>query len=79
MDKNSLCEHLQKAMPDAKISVISEDNVHFQAHIVSEAFDGLSLVKRQQVVYQAMGHLISSGEVHALSLTTKTPKEVAND
>jgi len=65
-------------MPDAK--VVAEDmkgsGDHYQVAIVSSAFEGLSLVKRHQLVYKAVNEAMSSEAIHALSLRTNTPAEV---
>lgn len=62
-------------MPDARVTVTGDDGVHFDAIVVSPAFAGISPVKRQQMVYAALGDLITSGQVHALGLKTYTPQE----
>jgi acid stress-induced BolA-like protein IbaG/YrbA len=50
------------------------DGEHFEALIVSSAFDGLNRVKRHQLVYGALGERMRE-EIHALSMTTVTPEE----
>ena len=50
------------------------DGEHFEALIVSAAFDGLNRVKRHQLVYGALGERMRE-EIHALSMTTVTPAE----
>ena len=50
------------------------DGEHFEALIVSAAFDGLNRVKRHQLVYGALGERMRE-EIHALSMTTVTPTE----
>ncbi|HEX9276166.1 MAG TPA: BolA family protein [Casimicrobiaceae bacterium] len=52
------------------------DGQHFQALIVSEAFAGLSKVRRHQLIYAALGDRMRE-EIHALSMTTLTPAEWA--
>jgi acid stress-induced BolA-like protein IbaG/YrbA len=52
------------------------DGQHFEALIVSSAFEGLSRVKRHQLVYAALGERMRE-EIHALSMTTVTPAELA--
>jgi len=47
---------------------------HFDITIVSEKFAGLSLVKRHQLVYSAVQHLMNT-EIHALSIKAYTPQE----
>ncbi len=58
------CEHLE----------VQGDGQHFEAVIVSSAFDGKSRVQRHQLVYAALGERMRA-EVHALSMKTLTPAE----
>jgi len=53
------------------------DGQHFEALIVSTEFEGLSRVKRHQLVYGALGGRMRE-EIHALSMTTVTPTEWAD-
>lgn len=53
------------------------DGHHFEALIVSAAFDGRSRVARHQLVYAALGDRMRS-EIHALSMITMTPAEFAH-
>ena len=55
---------------------VSGDGQHFQALIVSKAFEGLSKVRRHQLIYRALGDRMRE-EIHALSMTTLTPVEWA--
>lgn len=52
------------------------DGQHFQAVIVSSAFETLSRVRRHQLVYRALGDRMRE-EIHALSMQTLTPSEWA--
>lgn len=52
------------------------DGQHFQALIVSAAFEGLSKVKQHQLIYRALGGKMRE-EVHALSIRTLTPAQWA--
>jgi len=47
---------------------------HYTVTIVSEAFNGLSLIKRHRLVYEAVGELMTN-DIHALSMHAKTPAE----
>lgn len=58
------CEHLE----------VIGDGQHFQAIIVSAAFEGRSRVQRHQMVYAALGERMRE-EIHALSMKTLTPAE----
>ncbi|WP_119328735.1 BolA family protein [Cysteiniphilum halobium] len=54
----------------------SDDNVHFNATIISDLFTGvLSKVKQQQMVYAAINDYIASGELHAVAMKTYTPEK----
>jgi stress-induced morphogen len=47
---------------------------HFRVKIVANCFEGLSLVKRHQLVYTLLGQEMKNG-IHALSLDLKTSNE----
>ncbi len=65
---------LAGAFPDAQIQV-SGDGRHFDLVLVSERFDGLRTIKRQQLVYAALNSEIASGAIHAVNMRTLTPAE----
>ena len=52
------------------------DGQHFEALIVSPAFEALPRVRRHQLVYAALGERMRE-QIHALSMTTLTPAEWA--
>ena len=54
---------------------VDGDGQHFEAIIVSNEFDGLNRVKRQQRVNAILKARFDSGELHALSMQTLTPEE----
>lgn len=74
MTNEELHTLLTEIMPDSQI-ITDGDGYHFIATIISELFAGLSKVKRQQLVYQGVSSYITSGEIHALTLSTYTPEE----
>ncbi|MFT7234579.1 MAG: BolA protein [Methylophagaceae bacterium] len=47
---------------------------HYTVIIVSKQFDGLSLLKRHRLVYEAAGTLMKQ-DIHALSIQARTPQE----
>ncbi len=59
---------------DCRHVEVSGDGHHWEAIIVSAAFEGLSRVKQHQLVYAAMGDRMRE-EVHALSMQTLTPAQ----
>ena len=58
------CTHLE----------VDGDGRHFDAIIVSHAFDGKRLVQRHQLVYGVLGDRMKE-EIHALSIKALTPSE----
>ena len=45
-------------------------------HVISDAFEGQSKIKRHQMVYGILKEELAA-EVHALSMKLQTPSEVA--
>lgn len=62
-----VCEHLQ----------VDGDGHHFEAVIVSSAFEGKRPIARHQMVYAVLGDRMKA-EIHALSMKTLTPSEWAS-
>ena len=54
---------------------IQGEGCNFQVIAVGDAFEGLSPVKRQQLVYAALSDEIASGALHAISIKTFTPAQ----
>lgn len=48
---------------------------HFRMTIVSPLFAGKAVMARHRLVYDALGSLMQR-EIHALSITAKTPEEI---
>ena len=65
---------IRASIPDAKVTIedLRGDGDHYAAHVVSEAFTGLSRVQQHQLVYKALRDKMG-GELHALALQTSTP------
>ena len=61
-------------LPGAEISV-NGDGRHFEARIVSDAFEGKSMIEQHRMVYTALGDSFATDAVHALSLKTYTPQQ----
>ncbi len=76
MDEQTLVERIRGLYPDAQIEAEGAD-CNYQLQVVSEAFAGMSLLKRQQSVMALFADEIKSGALHALSVKAKTPAEVA--
>ena len=74
MNSSQIEELIRAALPGATVKVRSEDNVHFEATVVSAEFEGKRPLQRHQMVYRALGERMG-GEIHALALATLTPAE----
>lgn len=61
---------------ECSVLEVDGDGRHFNALIVSPAFEGKTRVARHQLVYAALGERMRE-EVHALSMRTLTPSEHA--
>jgi acid stress-induced BolA-like protein IbaG/YrbA len=66
---------LEKAHPEVVFTISGNDR-HIGIKAVGDIFEGLSTLKRQQLMHQTLKPLIQSGEVHAVNLTLKTPSEL---
>ncbi len=58
------------------IEVRGDDGTHFEAVIVSSAFEGKRMVQQHQLVYAALGDRMRE-EIHALGMKTYTPSDWA--
>jgi acid stress-induced BolA-like protein IbaG/YrbA len=65
---------IQGALPDSRVTVTG-DGRHFEAVVVSEAFNGKTLIQRHRMVLEAVHDRIASEELHAISIKAKTPAE----
>ncbi|GAA0354510.1 BolA family iron metabolism protein IbaG [Bowmanella denitrificans] len=74
MPINQIEQLLRDALELSELYVKGEGS-HFQVIAVSTVFDGVSRVKKQQMVYGPLSALIADGTVHALSIKAFTPEE----
>ncbi|MDY6943084.1 MAG: BolA/IbaG family iron-sulfur metabolism protein [Pseudomonadota bacterium] len=74
MQADQIADLIAKGISGADVRVRGDDGVHFEAVVVSQTFDGLSMIRRHRLVYDVLGELVG-GEIHALSLQAFTPAE----
>ena len=55
---------------------VDGDGRHFEAVIVSAAFEGKGMLQQHQLVYRAIGDKME--DIHALSMKTFTPEQWAS-
>jgi acid stress-induced BolA-like protein IbaG/YrbA len=71
---------IEAGIPGAKVEVVDTTGTkdHFSAVVISDSFDGLSLVDQHQAVYKAVGNHMTK-EIHALQLKTYSPQQWAKN
>lgn len=75
MTASEVRELIESGLEEARVEVATQDEVHFQALVVSPEFEGRRTLQRHQLVYGTLGGRMG-GEIHALSLKTLTPAEL---
>lgn len=75
MQAEEIKQLIESHMTDSKVSVVGDDGYHFEALIIAPAFEGLSLLARQRMIYATLGDRMQTGLIHALSIKTFTPTE----
>ncbi len=73
MAANTIRDLLDQAFPGGEIEV--EDRTgggdHFQVIVVSDAFNGLSLIQQHKLVNAALAAPLADGTIHELRIRTK--------
>ena len=77
MDPNEIKLMIENGMSSALVNV-DGDGTHFDAVIVSDEFEGKSLIERHKLVYSVLGDAMKE-RIHALSLKTFTPEQWENN
>lgn len=76
MENEQIEELIKAGIPDAQVTVTG-DGRHFEASVVSDTFEGESLLKRHRMILATVQKQIASDELHALSITSsKTTAEL---
>lgn len=75
MDIQAITQLLEQQFPNAQNIQVGSEGSHLNVLIVSELFEGLTPIKKQQKVYAALNDRIASGEIHAVNMKTLTPAQ----
>ncbi len=59
----------------AEVMDLTGTQDHYQAIIVSPAFEGKLMIQQHRAVFKLVQAEVDSGEVHALTLKTFTPEQ----
>lgn len=82
-----LIEQRLQALSPSHLTILDESHLHvghagaqaggkhFAVQIISAQFEGMSLLKRHQLVYATLTDLLSPQKIHALKIKAKTPNE----
>jgi stress-induced morphogen len=75
MEASRLEAMIRDAIPDAQVQAVDlQGGDHFEVVVVSDRFQGASMVARHRMVYAALGDAMK-GPVHALTIRALTPAE----
>ena len=74
MDNTEIEKLLVKELNLAEAHVTS-DGSHFQIIAVSDEFESMSRVKKQQTIYAPLKSMIADGSMHAISIKTFSEKQ----
>ena len=73
MDPETIKSLIEAGLPGALVTV-SGDGRHFEARVVTDAFEGKSMLQQHRMVYAALGDSFDTAALHALSLQTSVPE-----
>ena len=79
VEAEELEDRIRQGVEDVSHLVVTDltgTKDHWEALIVSEAFNGKNRIEQHQMVYAALGELMA-GPVHALALKTYSPESWA--
>ena len=65
---------LEAAFPDGEVTVVSDDDVHYEVRVLASVFEGKRALHRHQMIYAALGDAVGR-EIHALSIQAMVPGE----
>jgi stress-induced morphogen len=77
MTLDQIKQRIENLGPETWVNVqdLTGTKDHWQATIVSPAFEGKLMIEQHRMIYQLFQKEIDSGELHALSLKTYTPAQ----
>jgi BolA protein len=84
-------QRLKEALTPKKLTIIDDSEQHsghagamesggghFSIEVISEQFQEKSAIERHRMIYVALGDAMGT-DIHALSISAKTPEEVAQN
>ena len=77
MEADQIKTAIEAAVDGSEVQVVI-DGGHINLIVVSQAFEGLTPVKKQQLVYAPLQDALASGAIHAVHMKTYTPDQWAS-
>jgi len=78
MHPDNVAALIRAGLPGADVTVVSDDQTHFAARVVTAAFAGQRSIARHQMIYRTLGERVGR-EIHALAIEALTPDEAGVD
>jgi acid stress-induced BolA-like protein IbaG/YrbA len=79
LSSERIAELIRGALGDPQADVEVKDSTgagnHFEARVVSAAFEGQGMLAQHRAVYAPLQPWLATGELHALALKTYTPAQ----
>ena len=74
MSPDDVKTRIEQGIPGSEVTV-SGEGCNLSVVVVSDSFEGKTMVAEQKMVYATVNDLITSGELHALAIKAYTPEE----
>ena len=78
MSPDDVKKLIEQGVPDSE-AIISGEGCNLSAIVISDSFEGKTMVAEQKMVYATVNNLITSGELHALGIKAYTRSEWAKE
>lgn len=74
MTPNDVKNLIEQGIPGSQ-AMVSGEGCNLSVTVISDAFEGKSMVQEQKMVYATVNQLISTGQLHALGIKALTKAE----
>jgi len=74
METSAVKKIIEAGIPGSEATVTADGN-KYTAVVVADAFEGMTMVAEQKMVYALLNEHIQSGAMHALTIKALTPEE----
>ena len=74
MQPEEIKQLIEAGIPGSEVTA-KGDGSHYEVAVVSDAFEGQSIVNKQRMVYATLGDAVTSGAIHAINIKAYTLDE----